>query len=94
MVQSRAVLIVAAGHDQAAVGAEGDGLDPIAVGQRRPQGLARRRVPEPGRPVLAAGQDTASPVGLKATVLTPFPWRKRGPIGSPVAAFQSRAVLS
>ncbi len=57
------------------------------------EGLARRRVPEPGRAVLAPGE-TVLPSGLNATAPTPLSCVRVRPMGWPVAASQSRAVLS
>ena len=54
----RAVLSVAPGECDLAVGAEGHGLYPAVVSPSgRDEGLARDRVPEPRRPVGTAGQD-------------------------------------
>ena len=50
-------LVLAAGEDGLAVGAERHGHDRALVRQGRPDGLAGGGVPEPRRLVLAAGED-------------------------------------
>ena len=49
-------VLLAAGEDGAAVGAEGDEPDLVLVAEGRADRLARGLVPELGRPVVAAGQ--------------------------------------
>ena len=50
-------LVVAAGDDAVALGAEGHRLDPLLVPQGRADAARRSRRPKPRRPVVAAGQD-------------------------------------
>src|SRR5262249_27229414 len=54
-------LVVAAGQHHPAVLIVGDRPDPVEVREDRPGRLARRRLPDSGRPVLAAGQDEVAP---------------------------------
>ena len=85
--------VLAAGEYGLAVGAERHGRDRALVFQWRPDGLAGGGVPEPRRPVIAAGQHGLA-VGAERHGHDRALMRRGGPMGWPVAASQSRAVLS
>ena len=91
--QSRAVLSCAPGEHGLAVGAERHGLDRALMRQGEAEGPARRRVPEPRRLVLAPGEHGLA-VGAERHGHDRALMRQGRPRGRPVAASQSRAVLS
>ena len=88
-------LVVAAGDDALAVGAERHTEHRVGVaGERLADRLAGVRVPQPHR-VVVLPETMRCPSGLNATLDTRSVWPVSGwPIGWPVSASHSRTVLS
>ena len=86
-------VVLRRGDDARPVGAEGGGTDPILVAAEDGDRLAGRGVPD-ARGVVVRRRDDARPVGAEGGGIDLFWWPLRTAIALPVAASQTRAVLS